>query len=473
MNVARAEMGPLHPAWRSLGELDADIAGRLVAAAADVALIVEDGVVRNVASHSDELAQLGIERWVGRPWVETVTVESRPKVEALLAGTRDPQPRSRQVNHPVPGRPDIPILYAAVPVGEPGRIVAVGRDLRVMAAMQQRLVDAQQSVEREYARLRNAETRYRMLFQIASEAVVIVDAVTGKVTEANPSTAELLGQPEGRIVGRPLTEILNGATAEAAREALARVRTTGRSEEVSVALARTDRRLRMTVSLFRQERSVHFLLRLVPNDGAMPIILPSAKSKLLSVVESLPDGFVVAGLDKRILAVNTAFLELAQVSTEELARGEPLDRWLGRSGVDVNVLVASLREHGAVRRFGTVVRGEYGSIEEVEVSAVAVEAGDPPCFGLTIRSVGRRPSAAPDATERSVSHLTELVGRVSLKDLVRETTDVIEKLCIEAALQLTEDNRASAAEMLGLSRQSLYAKLRRYGLGDLGPDEEP
>ena len=72
---------------------------------------------------------------------------------------------------------------------------------------------------------------------------------------------------------------------------------------------------------------------------------------------------------------------------------------------------------------------------------------------------------------RSVEQLTELVGRVSLKELVRETTDVIERLCIEAALELTRDNRASAAEMLGLSRQSLYVKLRRYGLGDLESDE--
>jgi hypothetical protein len=35
---------------------------------------------------------------------------------------------------------------------------------------------------------------------------------------------------------------------------------------------------------------------------------------------------------------------------------------------------------------------------------------------------------------------------------------------------LSGDNRASAAEMLGLSRQSLYVKLRRYGLGDLGAE---
>ena len=53
-----------------------------------------------------------------------------------------------------------------------------------------------------------------------------------------------------------------------------------------------------------------------------------------------------------------------------------------------------------------------------------------------------------------------------MKDIVGETTDLIEQLCIEAALELTRNNRAAAAEMLGLSRQSLYVKLRRYGLGE-------
>ena len=106
---------------------------------------------------------------------------------------------------------------------------------------------------------------------------------------------------------------------------------------------------------------------------------------------------------------------------------------------------------------------------------MAVTQGDQPCLGFTIRAVGRRlPAETRAARElpRSVEQLTELVGRVPLKDLVRETTDVIERLCIEAALEITGDNRASAAEILGLSRQSLYVKLRRYGLGDLGSEGE-
>ena len=137
------------------------------------------------------------------------------------------------------------------------------------------------------------------------------------------------------------------------------------------------------------------------------------------------------------------------------------------------MLIANLRQHGSVRLFATTLRGEYGATVEIEVSAVSMPNGEQPCFGFTIRNVGRRlpPNRALGRElPRSVEQLTELVGRVPLKDLVRETTDVIERLCIEAALELTGDNRASAAEILGLSRQSLYVKLRRYGLGDLGSD---
>ena len=56
----------------------------------------------------------------------------------------------------------------------------------------------------------------------------------------------------------------------------------------------------------------------------------------------------------------------------------------------------------------------------------------------------------------------ELVGSATLKEIVTDTTDVIEKICIEAALEITNNNRAAAADLLGLSRQSLYVKLSKF-----------
>lgn len=458
---------------RTLGDLDAESAAKLIAAAADIALIVDGkGIIRDVAFGNKELSAEGFVRWVGEPWIETVTVESRDKIEELLRGAASPKAPTewRQVNHPSK-HGDIPVRYSAVQIGPNGRLVAVGRDLRTVAALQQRLVDAQQSMEKEYARLRHAETRYRMLFQIASEPVLIVDANTLRLVDANPAATMLLNRNSKRIAGKAYLEIFDSESLKAVQAQLTAIKATGRADEVIARLIENKLECRVSVSLFRQEMSSHILVRLSPVVAGH--VSPKPTSKVFSVVENLPDGFVVTDLDRRILTANTAFLELVQLANEEQVRGELIDRWVGRPGVDINALVTNIREHGAVRHFATVLRGEYGAYENVEISAVSVPTGENPCFGFTIRNVGRSdiPKARPrNELPRSVEQLTELVGRVPLKELVRETTDVIEKLCIEAALKLTNDNRASAAEILGLSRQSLYSKLRRFGISDFDDD---
>lgn len=459
-----------------LGGLDAESAADLIAAAADVALVLDgDGVIRDVALGSEDMLLEGCRKWIGQPWAETVTIESRAKVETLLReATSKAERRWRQVNHPSARGSDVPVLYSAVQVGQNGQVVAFGRDLRPNAQLQQRLVDAQQSMERDYWRLRHVETRYRLLFMSSLEAVLIIDAATQKIVEANPAAGELLGENARKVVGRSFPEGFDADSTGAIGLLLARARAVGRGDDIRVRLSSDAREFLIAASLFSQENGSFFLVRLAPvrSDGGEAAVPRS----IVKVMESLPDGFVVTDLEGQVITANRAFVDLAQTVSEAQLRGESLERWLGRSGVDFSVLIGSIRQHGSVRLFSTVLRGEHGATSDVEVSAVSVPHGEPPCLGFTIRDVGRRAASSVSARvaqelPRSANQLTELVGRVSLKELVRESTDLIEKLCIEAALELTRDNRASAAEMLGLSRQSLYVKLRRYGLGDLGPDE--
>ena len=460
----------------SFENLDAEAVAALVASAGDIAIVMDDkGVIRDLTFGNDDLPREWSDQWIGRPWAETVTVESRIKIDSMLSEARAGiPPRWRHVNHPLPRSADIPIQYSVVQIGAEGRMVAIGRDLRPSAALQQRLVEAQQSMERDYGRLRHVEMRYRLLFQMTPEAILIADAATQKIVEANPAADALLGfsVAAGGAVGRALPDTLDAADAAAVQLLLAGVRATGREDEGRVR-STMGRNLGITASLFRQDNASFFLVRLVPL-SAEQAALPESQPSQFQIVENLPDGFVITDAEGRIVAANSAFLDLAQLAAEDQARGQSLERWLGRPGVDLGVLLANLRQHGSVRRYAATLRGEYGAMAEIEVSAASVPGGAGPSFGFSIRDVGRRLTTDSRKKElpRAVEQLTELVGRVPLKDLVRETTDVIERLCIEAALELTGDNRASAAEILGLSRQSLYVKLRRYGLGDLEGGEE-
>ena len=461
----------------SVGDLDAEMAATLIAAMSDITLVVDtEGVIRDLAFGSDDWSVEWYGKWLGLPWVDTVTGETRQKIEALLEEATTTAPsRWRQVNHPSSWGADVPVIYCTMRLRPEGPIIACGRDLRSSAALQQRLVEAQQSMERHYSRLRNLETRYRLLFQMSAEAVLIVDAVSRKVIEANPAAGPLFGEAARRVVGRVFPDGFDADSTTALQSLLASVRATGRAEEVRAKLADSRRELVVSASLFRQENTALFLLRLVPGEMvAAANGTQQGRTRLAELVETSPDAIVMADPQGRVTSANPAFLDLVQLATDEQVKGESLERWLGRPGVDFNVLMANLRQHGSVRRFSTLMRGEYGATADVELSATAILNGKEPAFGFTIRNVGDRMATESHVgvreLPRSVEQLTELVGRVPLKDLVRETTDVIERLCIEAALELTGDNRASAAELLGLSRQSLYVKLRRYGLGDLGSD---
>jgi transcriptional regulator PpsR len=477
----------------SLGPLTAEDASRVVAAAADVALIVSaDGIIQDCAFRTSELenAVEDAGSWAGRRWTDTVTVESRPKAEALLDGAlKDAEPHLRHLNHPAAlDGPDVAIEYSAVRANSDGSVIAFGRDLRRLATLQQRLVDAQQALERDYASLRQAQARYRGLFQTAPEPLMVVDAQSLRIAEANPAALKLIEQGR-RTLGVPVVDVLHADDRVAAQRLLAGMRQAGGPQSMAVRLNPDstgdkaadkfgpDTHVTLGVTMLLEEKSAVLVLRFAPAAPATKAnSVSDVNQRLLTAVEQAPDGFVLTTQDGEVINANAAFITMAQLGSLDRAQGRSIENWIGQSGVDIDVLLANLKQRGVVRLFATTLHGEMGSTNDVEISANAIMLDGSQCFGFVIRDIGRRLTTAraqpARAMPRSIEQLTELIGRVSMKELVRDAIDVIERLCIESALELTGNNRASAAEMLGLSRQSLYVKLRRYGLSDPG-DAEP
>ena len=313
---------------KSLAGLAPDTLAAVVASASDVALVLDrKGTIRDVAFGSDELAEVLGNGWAGKPWVDIVGIDSRGKVESMLQGEATTPARTRQVNHPARDGSQVPVSYATVPLGEDGRLLALGRDLRPVASLQQRLIQAEQSLERDYARLRHAETRYRLLFQMAAEAVLVVDAGNERVIESNPAADRLVGERTSPLAGRDFGELLAEESRPAARAMLATARGGARSDDVRLRVASSAREFAVSATLFRQEKSAYFLVRFaLPAGEPADVALPRPKAAMLRAVEAAPDAYVVTDAAGKVVAANAAFVELAQVVDEAQARALPVLR---------------------------------------------------------------------------------------------------------------------------------------------------
>ncbi len=460
---------PFRSPKRFLADLDASTTAKVIAGAVDIALVIDDGVIKDLALGDPDLADEGYERiWRGKPWVETVTLESRAKIEDLLSEHGPSRSRWRQVNHPSQSGVDVPIRYTTVKAGKDNRFIAIGRDLRAVSSLQHRLMETHQSLEREYSRLREAEARYRMLFETMSDAVLIVDAASTAIEEVNPAAAKLLGAPAAAIAGGVLAELFAKKSQRDAERVIASALSSGKAVG-SASLAKRRGECEITASAFAHYGRTLLVVRLSADGGAGASEESACATEMGSMIDALPDALIVTNSGLRVVAANRSFFSMTQLVSEGQATGRDLSNWLGRSPTELNMLVSSLKNYGVVRNFATVMRDRFGVESDVEVSAVAAPCEDEARYGFSVRSTARRLPAAPrlkDELPSSVDQVTGLVGRMPLREIVRESTDLIERLCIETALDIADDNRASAAEILGLSRQGLYSKLKRFGIDD-------
>ncbi|MEO0496946.1 MAG: transcriptional regulator PpsR [Pseudomonadota bacterium] len=454
--------------------LDTRAFADLLGAAADAVLLLsKDGIVLDLAASNAEFGAIGLADWVGKPLMEAVTSESRVKIEGLLsdAATRA-HTEARQVNHPMdPERvvemgigSALPVVWRLVTLPGLEGHIALGTSIADTARTQQRLVTAQLELESEYRILSNQETRFRAAFHSTDIPLMILDR-HGCIEEANGAAAKLFGRNASKLAGATAQSLLEAQDGAAIASAISATSTGQPTNSTKVSLPHTDQEISFSLSPFREQGAVHLVatLNISTNDNDQP----SATS--VHVTDVLPEAVVTTDRDGVIRQVNERFLDLAQLTASTGAHGRNLSGWLGTSNVDMSVLLTQLSDDGVVRRFSTTLRTELGSSLNVLVSAAlsATNGNDAQSVHFVIleaRGTDSRLIVEPGSAMSPQSDFAQLVGRVPLKELVRDASDAIEKMCIEAALRQTGNNRASAADILGVSRQSLYIKLRRHGL---------
>lgn len=425
------------------------------------------GYIHNVHINPTVASLEHSQSWVGQNILDLVEEESVPKIRHHLDALKSSDSgdvRVTEVNHSGGAEWGFPIRYSMMREGD--RVLFVGRDLAAIASVQQALVNTQLALEADYGSSRDFETRYRAVMEVSSEPLVLVNISSGHIEDINSRAAEMLGENPDKLRGgdflnkfdekdRPdsLDAAISGASGKAVREWRATAKI-------------SRRRLLILMTPIRSAGTRYAVCRLeTEKSNADDTDLLSNGLKML--FDEGVDAIVFADAAGVIQKCNNSFLDLCDVATADEVENRPLADFLSRGSIDQKMLIEGGKKSGQLRSYNTKVVTNYRSTLPVNVSATLLSDSKERGFGFIIR-IMRSVEAVPVATTPSVlaanQNVSKLVGASPLKEIVAGTADVIERICIETAIEMTGNNRVAAAEMLGLSRQSLYVKLRKFGM---------
>ncbi|WP_299286771.1 transcriptional regulator PpsR [uncultured Tateyamaria sp.] len=452
--------------------IEPEFLSSIVAAASDIALVVSaEGTVLSVLLNTQDDSFGNLSHWEGRPIVDFLTDESIEKFknahDAYTSGGT--LRKSIELNHADNAVWQYPVRYTFHPFGQENAVLLLGRDLRPIAETQQQLVQAQIALEQGYEARREFDSRYRVVMSNVDDAVVFVSVQTGRVDDANEKAAALLGLKREALTGATFASLFSDRSGAELTESLMNATLSDDAGPVTVRATRTRQTLSLQPIVFRAAGQRMLMCRL---SGSAPAADTSDTpiNHAAALFRATTDSVVFMDPRGVILSVNEAFLDLIGAAHLSDVVGASLADFMARGQIDMSVLLDNAAKAGQMRIYASRMVNDLGARVPVEVSAAQLEDPANPAVALIIRDVSRM-GGVRDADTSGTGHLPDpssnvmdLVGTASLKEIVSETTDVVEKMCIETAVNLTRNNRVAAAEMLGLSRQSLYVKLRKFGL---------
>jgi transcriptional regulator PpsR len=444
-------------------------------ASADISLLLDDyGTIVNIYSENQSLAKQIPDGLIGKKWLDIVVPDSVKKMHYLIEdASSDKITKFRQIN--MVGNHQnlvLPMMCTSIKTSSNKKIIVIGRDLSEASKLQQDLVAAQKEISKNYLQISQLEERFRSIFEIGTESVIIVKGDDAyQIVEMNGNAIRQMLLAKNNCIGKSFLSLLPAAELNKAKAFLQTVQNTGEPNTLETVI-NGGQVIRIKATSFINSGKPYLLFNLTQPDLAKTSNLLDADSLTVKAIENNAYGFIVCTPEGQILKANKAFIKLSNAKTEQDLIGTTIQNYLGHDTTDFDRMMQSLKGKASTQSCVSSINNNSGGFKLVDISAVSV-VQPRACIGMIFRQVDSRQNKDKRIDKKLVRNsdeLSMLVGKVPLKDILAETTDLIEQLCIKAALDLTKDNRVSASEILGLSRQSLYIKLRKYGLVDSNKD---
>ena len=98
-----------------LNALDINLAAELLAYSVDLVLIIDQSGTIEKSIDGSKPVSTNTASLVGKKWLDTVAIDSQPKVNALLKTSEDQDEQKwRQVNQEIDGSNSIPIQFSTI-----------------------------------------------------------------------------------------------------------------------------------------------------------------------------------------------------------------------------------------------------------------------------------------------------------------------------------------------------------------------
>jgi len=339
---------------------------------------------------------------------------------------------------------------------------------------------ARDMTERKHSEeaLRKLE-EYRNLFQLANDAILILDAAEGTVLDVNDKACESYGIARDQFIGCNLRDIT--ADPVGVKHRLEQMQTDGKPQEFEVVHIHPDGspiNFLVNTSLieYQGHNAILSLNRDITTRKRVEGALRESEESYHRLVEMSPDGIIVHK-DELVEFVNSAGLKLIGATSESAVIGKSV----------INLVKPEYREL-MKERVGRLQRGEFlpsievkvtrldGSEIDCEVMSVPFTHKDQPAVQVVVRDITERKRALEALREREESY--QRIVEIS-PDAILVHRDGVIDFVNNAGVEMI--GAASKAELIGKSvfyrippayRESMVARVGRLQQGEFPPPIE-
>ena len=452
--------------------IEPDDLGVVLATSSDIALLLNsDTKISSILVNKAEKSYGNLDHWIGREITDFLTTESVPKIEAAIKKLESGETvlYGLELNHVDNAYWQFPIKYNIHRLRKDGQIILLGRDLQIISENQQRFVKAQILSEESIEEKRELEAHFKVLLTKTTDALAFINAKSGELIFSNPAFQELFFNDEFKDEKTKMESFISTRSERKGfmeKLSIAAHGTYDISEELDTNNGEVI--FSITPNVYRaagqQIIICKFLPKTIRKQGEKELV-----ENLLATFHNSPDAMIFTDLKGSIQYTNERFLDLTNTSHKNEVIAQNLSDFLGRGEIDLAIMLENVMKSGAVKIYSTHLKSSFGTKIDIEASVSRNNSDPNGLIAFIVREVlssrdRAEVSHVPSKLEHNHDEVAakELVGSATLKEIVTDTTDVIEKICIEAALGITKNNRAAAADLLGLSRQSLYVKLSKF-----------